>query len=78
MREFLYHDGPEFRLRSYGNGTAYSLDHKPAHETVFVQGDDAVRFETDLEAINAHRPDWTYEQVCRWLWDQCDYGSAAS
>lgn len=67
----------EFSLETWDNGLAYALTHNPSNKQVFVQGDDALRFEADREAVENAKPDLTDDQVMAWLWDQCDYGSAA-
>jgi hypothetical protein len=73
-----YHrDYGAFDLECWGNGFAYALTHKATNRQVFVQGDDATRFENDRKACEAAFPNKTDEEVMAWLWDQCDYGSAA-
>jgi hypothetical protein len=44
---------------------------------VYVQGDDARTFEEDRAAIENSSPEMDDAAVMAWLWDQCDYGSAA-
>jgi hypothetical protein len=66
-----------FALLNYGNGCAYELIDKITHMSVVMQGDDALSFESDREAAEACFPHKTHDEIMRWLWDQCDYGSAA-
>ena len=77
MIHMVLHDGGVFKLESWGNGLSYELLHKPSNMSTFVQGDDADRFAEERELVERHMPDKTDEQVLMWLWDQCDYGSAA-
>jgi hypothetical protein len=66
-----------FNLECWGNGLAYALRHKPTGLYVYVQGDDALRFDEDRAAIENSQPNLTDDQIMAWMWDQCDYGSAA-
>ena len=71
------HDYKTFQLESWGNGLAYALTHKPSGMQVYVQGEDANQFELDMAAAENAFPHKTDEEIMGWLWDQCDYGSAA-
>ncbi len=66
-----------FDLESWGNGFVYVLINRVEHKSVFVQGVDALSFESDMEAIEACFPQWDTERVLFWLWDVFDYGHAA-
>lgn len=67
----------QFHLRSWGNGCAYELTNQATGAVVAVQGDDALAFEADKMAAEAVFPEKTDDEILLWLWDQCDYGSAA-
>lgn len=75
-----YHcdDRETFKLESWGGGLSYTLTHKPSGKSVFVQGDSAETFGDDLEKAETAFPDKTFDEIYMWLWDQCEYGSAAS
>lgn len=77
MKQFTLLDDTQFRFVTFGNGLAYSLTHKPSRRALFVQGDDALQLEHDLDAIEKAMPAKTYTQCIAWLWDQCDYKSMA-
>lgn len=70
-------NGATFALDSTGNGAFYLLRHKKAKRSTFFQGDDAVRFEENLEGTEFAFPDESIDFVLRWLWDQCGYGAAS-
>jgi hypothetical protein len=67
----------QFSLESWGNGLVYVLINHASHKSVFVQGGDALSFEADKDAAEACFPHWSAERILFWLWDVCDYGSAA-
>jgi len=66
-----------FQLECWGNGLAYALTDLATEMQVYVQGDDARTFEEDRAAIENSSPEMDDAAVMAWLWDQCDYGSAA-
>ena len=70
MRSYILHDGPDYRLTRWGNGTSYELVEKGAdgrEMSVFVQGDDAVEFEADMGRIEDN-DGYTMADVCDDLW----------
>ena len=67
----------DYQLECWGNGLSYALTHLPTNRQVFVQGEDANSFEIDRDKAEETFPDKTDEEIMAWLWDQCDYGSAA-
>lgn len=76
-RSFTCFDGQSFRLTSWGRGVAFLLVNKREGMELFLQGDDALEFEADMEATTKSKPSLTFQQVAAWLWDQCGYGDAA-
>lgn len=74
MKTFVLHDGPRYRLVSHGNGLAYSLTQKADSDQleVFVSGDDALRFEEEMEGYECPHTgaDGTsWDATCHYLWD---------
>ncbi len=70
--------GAAFALDSYGNGAAYTFRALAAPaSSVFLQDEDAATFRDELDRLETLRPDDSPDQILSWLWDQCDYGSAA-
>lgn len=76
MRDY-HRDYGTFELECWGNGLSYALTHKTTAMQIFVQGDDAIAFEHDRRAAEASFPQKTDDEIMSWLWDQCNYGSAA-
>ena len=72
MREY-HRDYGTFQLESWGRGLAYALTHKPTGLSVYVQSDDATKFEDARLDIEMAFPDMTDDDVMAYLWDQCDY-----
>jgi hypothetical protein len=78
MQHIVLCDGDTFKLERWGKGLAYALTHKPTGLSSFVQGDDALAFEADLEGCELTWPENTPEQNAAWLWDACDYAACAA
>ncbi len=68
----------KFTLECWGNGLSYALTRNTTQELVFVQGDDALQFEHDKERAERAFPDKTNDEIMAWLWDQNEYGLAAT
>lgn len=74
MRQATIMSGGPYKLISYGNGTAYCLqnwgnDDKP--ETpweVFVQGDDALQFREEIDALEAMHATMPTRDVLGTMW----------
>lgn len=73
MTENILHDLPEFRVTSFGNGTAYELAHKPSGKTVFFQGDDAEQFREEFDGLSARLD---FADALRVIWH--DYAEIAA
>lgn len=65
-----------YAIVSYGNGASYTMS-GPNGKTFAVARDEAIDFRWTLESIESKNPEWSQERVAAYLWDQCDYGSAA-
>jgi hypothetical protein len=74
----LIHDSETWRLESWGHGLSYAFTHKPTNRQYFCQGDDALDFERQLDAIEEYQPGWSYDRCLAWAWDQCDFSSVAT
>lgn len=71
-------EGLRYRLDSYGNGAAYSLQDIAGGVSVWLQGDDAATFRDLFDKIEETRPDYVPDQILEHLWDAHDYGVLAS
>jgi hypothetical protein len=78
MRHAIICDTAEWLLESWGNGLSYNLTNKAAQAEVFVQGDDASRFSDEFTQCEESFPDKSTGDICAWMWNQLDYGSAAT
>lgn len=77
MRMTTVHAGKRFELISYGNGLSYELKRTIAHavrlgadphESVYVQGDEAARFEGQREGWERLFPEADDDTICAMLW----------
>ena len=66
-------DGTEYELLSSGDGAAFVLRFKTDQLTAHLQGDDAIRFRADYEALKMQYPAWQADQTLAQLWDQGGY-----
>jgi len=59
-----------FRIESYSNGLAYDMTSKVTWDSIFLQGDCALQFESELEALEtAHiNSESVYYDM---TWNQC-------
>lgn len=76
MKSTIIHNLPAWQVTSYGNGLAYEVAHKPLKMSIFVQGDDAEQFRTELEALTERAPMMDYSDALAVLWN--DYGASAT
>lgn len=72
MKKVTLADGKRFRLISYGNGLAYSLEDKGTGRSVFLQGDDAAAFRSELETLETAHPDWDTDLILAEAWEPYD------
>ncbi|UTU09320.1 hypothetical protein CcrBL47_gp550 [Caulobacter phage BL47] len=70
--------GLRWRLDSYGNGAAYALYDLSAGASVWIDGDDATTFREALDTVEAQRPQDEPDEILGHLWDEHDYGAAAT
>ena len=75
MRSCIIHDLPEWRVTSWGNGLAYSIDHKPSGRDVFFQGDDAEQFRTEFDALTSGLPCLSFADALQAIF--AEYGEFA-
>ena len=66
-------EGTEYDLLSSGDGAAFVLRFKTDQLTAHLQGDDAIRFRADYEALKMQYPAWQADQTLAQLWDQGGY-----
>jgi len=79
MKVFVMHDGPRYRLTSHGNGLSYLFVRLGEAENMeaFIQGDDAITFDTDKENCERAHLDWSDDEVLHYLWTHCGYAEIA-
>ncbi len=73
----LIAEGTEYELLASEDG-AFLLRSKSDLFAAHLQGEDAVRFRTDYDAIRLQFPDWKPDQTLAQLWDQGGYSWLAS
>jgi hypothetical protein len=66
-------EGTEYELLSSGDGAAFVLRFKTDQLTAHLQGDDAIRFRADYEALKMQYPARQADQTLAQLWDQGGY-----
>ena len=66
-------EGTEYELLSSSDGAAFVLRFKTDQLTAHLQGDDAIRFRADYEALKMQYPAWQADQTLAQLWDQGGY-----
>ena len=66
-------EGTEYELLSSDDGAAFVLRFKTDQLTAHLQGDDAIRFRADYEALKMQYPAWQADQTLAQLWDQGGY-----
>jgi len=66
-------EGTEYELLPSGDGAAFVLRFKTDQLTAHLQGDDAIRFRADYEALKMQYPAWQADQTLAQLWDQGGY-----
>ena len=66
-------EGTEYELLSSDDGAAFVLRFKTDQLTAHLQGDDAIRFRADYEALKMQYPAWQADQMLAQLWDQGGY-----
>jgi hypothetical protein len=74
----LVAEGKDYALLTTDNGACFVLRSKADCSTAHLQGEDAVRFRTDYDAIRKQFPDWQPDQMLAQLWDQGGYSWLAS
>lgn len=74
----LVTEGSEYELLASENSAAFLLRCKTDHLAANLQGDDAVRFRADYDAIKLQFPGWTADQMLAQLWDQGGYSWLAA
>lgn len=77
MSKTVLVDSSKFRLVSWGNGTAYTFDNKTAKRSVFLQGDDATQFRSELESMENAYPDRETDYLLTEMWEQYETVSVA-
>ncbi len=70
--------GGRYRLDSYGNGAAYAFWDQTTGRSVWLQGDDAEAFRAAFDRVEELRPIDEPDQIMAHLWDEHDYGAAAT
>jgi hypothetical protein len=66
-------EGVEYELLSSADGLGFVLRFKTDQLSAHLQGEDAVRFRADYEALKMQYPAWQADQTLAQLWDQGGY-----
>ncbi|MGA2894578.1 MAG: hypothetical protein ABSE22_17065 [Xanthobacteraceae bacterium] len=70
--------GVEYELLTAEDGVTLVLHFKTEHLAAHLEGDDAIRFRADYEAIRLQFPSWPPDQTLAQLWDQGGYSWLAA
>lgn len=62
------HDLPAWHVISYGNGLAYSIEHKPSGKSLFFQDDDAAQFRDEFDKLTSGIPSLEFADALRCIW----------
>ena len=71
-------EGDEYELLAADGGASFILRSKADHSAALLQGENAVRFRADYDAIKAQYPAWKPDQTLAQLWDQGGYSWLAT
>lgn len=69
-------DQDNYKLTSWGNGIAYSLEHHG--RAVALQGDDADQLREEIAAFELAWPAASRAALAAYLWSTLDYGLAST
>jgi phenylalanine-4-hydroxylase len=69
-------DQDGYKLTSYGDGSAYALEHDG--RGAFMQGDDATQLRDEIEAFELAWPCASRATLARFLWMTLEYGLAST
>jgi hypothetical protein len=70
MRSCVIHNLPDWQVTSYGNGLAYSVQHKPSGADVFFQGDDAETFRDEFDALTTGTPSLSFADALQVIFSE--------
>jgi len=62
MKSYTYYFSQNMHIDCFGDGLAYLIVHHNTGQTAYLQGDDAIQFEKEIELTNE---EWTVEDVCK-------------
>jgi hypothetical protein len=71
-------EGEKYQLLASDDGACFVLRSKADFFVANLQGEDAVRFRADYEAIRLQFPNWLPDQTLAQLWDQGGYSWLAA
>jgi hypothetical protein len=74
----LIAEGKDYALLASDDKSCFILRSRADFYAAHLQGDDAVRFGADYDAIRRQFPDWQPDQTLAQLWDQGGYSWLAS
>ena len=69
----LIAEGRDYELLASEDKASFILRSKADSFAAHLQGEDAMRFGADYEAIQLQYPDWKPDQTLAQLWDQGGY-----
>ncbi len=74
----LVSEGDEYELLASPDQASFILRFKPERLAAHLQGEDAVRFRADFDAVKLQLPAATPDRVLARLWDQGGYSWLAA
>jgi len=74
----LIAEGKDYELSATPDRASFILRSKADLSTAHLQGEDAVRFQADYQAIRLQYPEWKPDQTLAQLWDQGGYSWLAA
>lgn len=74
----LISEGDKFELLASEDRASFVLRSKADFFVAHLQGEDALRFRADYDAVKQQFPDWKPDQALAQLWDQGGYSWLAA
>lgn len=64
------HDLPEWRVTSYVNGLAYSIEWRASGQDIFFQGDDVAAFRNQFDKLTSGVPALGFSDALQVIWTE--------
>ncbi len=69
----IIYESETYRLKSYGGGLAYTLEHKKEPRSLFWQGDDASQFNEAWQAFGDRDPHAPFDRFFAQQFEECEH-----